>query len=181
MSSTTVLASIQSAKAWETRFREHPVVDWMLDYEEAFDWGDMKSGPCNVWLTDNFSFTKSTGECITGGVAAWAAVLEMYAPFSGHYHEPFFSITWETPTGYELFGSARLFAKLPVPGGQTKTDLAGRKWDIEVPGAFHFEYVKDPSGPKGLKMKSQKLYADGVPMISEMIKRGMVTPEQVLA
>lgn len=76
---------------------------------------------------------------------------------------------------------AKIFAKLPAPGEQTKTDLQGRKWDIEVPAAFHFVYVKDTSGPKGLKLKSQKLYGDSMPMVGEMIKRGMVTPEQILA
>jgi hypothetical protein len=156
-------------------------MDWMFDYEAAFDWGDMKSGSHAPWHSDDFSFTKSTGVCVTGGAAAWSALLEMYAPFSSHYHEPAFIIIWESATGYELFGWAKIFAKLPAPGEPTKTDLEGRKWDIEAPGAFYFEYVKDPSGPKGLKLKGQKLFADGMPMIGEMVKRGMVTPEQVMA
>jgi hypothetical protein len=181
MSYTTVPAYIQHVKGWESRCREHPVMDWMSDYEAAFDWGDMKSGPHSPWHADDFSYTKPTGECVTGGAAAWAALLEMYAPFSAHYHEPFFYAIWETETGYELFGSAKMFVKLLVPGEQTKTDLEGRKWDLELPGAFHFDYVKDPSGPKGLKLKGQKLFADGIPIVAEMVKRGMVTPEQVLA
>jgi len=181
MSYTTVPAYIQYAKGWETRFREHPVMDWMFDYEAAFDHGDMKHVPHTPWHTDDFSYTKPTGVCITGGAAAWAALLEMYAPFSAYYHEPSFFVVWETPTGYELFGSAKVFAKLLAPGEQTKTDLNGHKWDIEAQGAFHFKYVKDPSGPKGLKLKSSTLFADEIPMVGEMIKRGMVTPEQVLA
>lgn len=183
MSSTPidVSASIMSAAAWEKRFRDHPVVDWMLDFEEAFDFGDMKSGPWNAWVTDDFSFTKPTGECIAGGEPAWAAVLETYAPFVAHYHEPFFSAQWETPTGYELIGCAKMFVKLPVPGKDTTKDQEGREWDVGVPGAFHFEYTKDPSGPKGLKMKSQKIFADGIPLVSEMVKRGMVTADQVLS
>lgn len=176
----TVPAYIQYVKGWEVRYREHPVIDWMFDYEAAFDWGNMRAGPHYPWHADDFSFTKSTGECVTGGERAWAALLEMYAPFTSHYHEPFFYVIWETATGYELIGAAKVFARLPAPGEQTKTDLEGRKWDLELPGAFHFEYVKDPSGPKGLKLKGQKLYADGIPMVGEMVKRGMVTPEQVL-
>jgi hypothetical protein len=182
MSYKTVPAYVQYVRGWEeTQNREHPVMDWMFDYEAAFDRGDMKSGPHTPWHSDDFSFTKSTGTCITGGAPAWAALLEMYAPFTTHYHEPFFYIIWETPTGYELIGSAKVFANLPAPGESTKTDLEGRKWDIEAPGAFHFEYVKDPSGPKGLKLKSEKLFADAIPMVGEMVKRGMVTSEQVMA
>jgi hypothetical protein len=181
MSYTTVPAYIQHVKGWESRCREHPVMDWMSDYEAAFDWGDMKSGPYTAWHTDDFSFTKSTGERIASGAPSWAAVLEIVAPFSAHYFEPFFFIVWETPTGYEFFGIAKIYGKLHAPGEQTKTDLEGRKWDVEAPAASLFEFVKDPSGPKGLKLKGQKLFADGIPMIGEMVKRGMVTPEQVLA
>jgi hypothetical protein len=181
MSYSTVPAYIQHVKGWETRCREHPVIDWMFDYEAAFDWGDMKSGPYTTWHTDDFSFTKSTGERIAAGAPSWAAVLEIVAPFSAHYFEPFFCVIWETPTGYEFLGLAKIFGKLHAPGEQTKTDLEGRKWDVDAPAASLFEFVKDTSGPKGLKLKSQTLFADGIPMIGEMVKRGMVTPEQVLA
>lgn len=181
MSFATTPAYIYSIKGWEKQYREIPVIDWMFDYEAAFDWGDMKSGPHTPWHADDFSYTKPTGVCVTGGEAAWAALLEGYSPFSSHYHEPFFFIIWDTPTGYGLFGCAKVFGKLHAPGELTKTDLEGRKWDVEIPGAFLFEYVKDPSGPKGLKLKSQKLFADGVPVICDMIKRGMVTIDQVMA
>jgi hypothetical protein len=180
MSYTTFPAYIQYAKGWETRFQEHPVMDWLSDYEVAFDTGDMKSGPHTPWHADDYSFTKPTGECITGGAPAWAAFLEMYRPFSAHFLEPFFFIIWETPTGYELIGTVRLFGNLAVPGERTQTDLQGRKWDIGAPGATHLKFVKDPSGPKGLKLNSEEVFTDGIPVIGEMIKRGMVTPEQIL-
>jgi hypothetical protein len=177
----TTSAIIQHCSGWEPRLLVHPLWSWMADYETAFDWGAMKSGLHTPWHTDDFSFTKATGEVIAGGIAAWAAVVEMYAPFSAHFHEPFFFVIWETETGYELFGCAKMFVNLHAPGEQTKADLQGRKWDVEAPGAFHFVYVKDPEGPKGMKLKSEKLFADGLPMVGEMVKRGMVTPEQVLA
>jgi hypothetical protein len=180
MSYPTIPAYIQSCKGWELRLKEHPVMDWMFDYENAFDFGNMKSESHDVWHTSDFYFTKSNGTCVTGGAEGWAALLETYAPFSEHFHEPMWLVIFETPTGYELCGQAKVFANLHVPGEKKKTDLQGRKWDIEAPGAFHFEYVKDHTGPKGLKMKGEKLYADGIPMVGEMIKRGMVTAEQAL-
>jgi hypothetical protein len=41
--------------------------------------------------------------------------------------------------------------------------------------------VKDSNGPKGLKLKSEVLITDSFPLAKEMVKRGMVTMEQVLA
>ena len=177
----TVPAYIQSAKGWETRFREHPVMDWLTDYEVALDTGDMKSGPHTPWHADDFSFTKPTGESFSGGAPAWAAFLEMHAPFKAHYLEPLFFVIWETPTGYDLFGSAHWYGNLHAPGAPTKTDLQGRKWDVVNSAATHIKFVKDPSGPKGLKLQNQVLFSDGSAMLGEMVKRGMVTPEQVLA
>jgi len=78
-----------------------------------------------------------------------------------------------------MVGFANVYVNLPVSGEKTKTDLTGRQWDIVVPGAFLFTCVKDPAGPKGFKVKSMTLYEDGVPVVGEMIKRGMVKPEDL--
>lgn len=181
MSYATVPAYVQYVRGWDPKYREHPVIDWMFDYEALLDWGDLRKGPHTPWHADDFFFTKPSGERIQGGAKAWASMLELYAPYTSYYHEPRFYIIWETATGWELIGSATVYAKLAAPGEATKTDGEGRKWDIEAPGAFHFVYVKDPTGPKGLKLQGQSLFADGMPIIGEMLKRGMVTPEQVLA
>ncbi len=54
----------------------------------------------------------------------------------------------------------------------------GRDWDVMLKGAFHFTFVKDPSGPKGIKMQKQVIYADMLPVAAELVKRGMITWEQ---
>ena len=172
---------VESCDGWEPKLLEHPVFDWMQDHEEAFDWGDMKSGPHTPWHTDDFTFTSPTGETIEGGAPAWDGVVKMYAPLVGHYHEPRWFVIWETENGYILTGSAIMYGNLPVPGDKKHKDLKGREWDVAGPGAFHFEYVKDPSGPKGLKMKAEKIYANVLLLAAEMVKRGMVTADQVFA
>jgi hypothetical protein len=78
-----------------------------------------------------------------------------------------------------MMGVAHIFADLAVPGEKTKPDLSGRLWDVTVPGAFLFRCVADPSGPKGFKVKSMTLYGDGTPVVGEMIKRGIVRPEDL--
>jgi len=45
---------------------------------------------------------------------------------------------------------------------------------------FQFEYAKDKSGVDGIKMKSNRSFSDPTPAVVEMIKRGMLKPEQLL-
>src|SRR5438045_2970439 len=122
MSYPTTPAYVQICNGWEPRLKEHPVFDWMFDYEAGFDWGDMKSGPHSPWHADDFAFTKPNGQTITGGDPAWKALLEMYAPFSAHYHEPAWFVIWETASGYVLVGQANMYGNFHVPGEKTKKD-----------------------------------------------------------
>jgi len=181
MSYPTVPAYIQTPKGWESRLKEHPVFDWMYDHHLLFDSGEMKTTPYNVWHTDDFTFTKSDGVTIAPGEQSWAVMWEQYAPFTKFTHEPAWLVIWETATGWELTGYARLFANLPVPGESIHEDVDGNKWDVQGHGMFQFTYVKDPSGPKGIKMGTFKLFADPTPLFGEMIKRGMISGEDLLA
>lgn len=59
--------------------------------------------------------------------------------------------------------------------------MTGRKWDVEAPSAFHFTVFKD-SGAKhgGIKLKRSKVFSDTAPVVVEMLKRGILKPEQLL-
>ncbi|KIW91686.1 uncharacterized protein Z519_07654 [Cladophialophora bantiana CBS 173.52] len=165
----------------EQRFREHPVLDFLFDHQEAFDHGDMKSGPYTRFHTDDFVFTKSDGTVFPPGEASWQGWLSGYAPFTEHLHEPRYCNVYERDDGsWEMMGIAHIYGNFPVPGGdKTKTDFSGRQWGVVVPGAMVFRCVKDPSGPKGFKVKSMTVYGDGTPVVAEMIKRGMIKPEDL--
>jgi hypothetical protein len=177
---------IQSAKGWEDEYRVHPIMAWMHDYEKAFDFGDMKASDSHLpWHTEDFTFQKPDGTTTTDAASSWAALKETYAPFSAHYHEPVWVVIFEHPEiegGYVLMGRGTIFGKFVVPreGSAKVRDMQGREWEFGGAGAFYFEYVKDEAGPKGMKLKTQKIYADGVGLVGEMLKRGMVKPEQIL-
>jgi hypothetical protein len=178
----TVPAYVTVCHGWEERLKEHPVWAWMFEYEESFDRGNLKTTPFaqNPYKTSDFTYSFN-GVTTTGGEPAWNASLQVYSPFTSHFHEPKFAVIFETATGYELIGIANLFANLPVPGEQTKADLSGKKWDVGAPGCFHFKYVKDAEGPGGLKMSEQNLYGDGLGLVAPMVQRGIITAEQVFA
>ncbi|KAF2668721.1 hypothetical protein BT63DRAFT_471807 [Microthyrium microscopicum] len=75
-----------------------------------------------------------------------------------------------------------MYAKFPVPldGAEKVKDLEGREWDFKGTGAFWFEYVKDATGHKGLKLRRWRTYADGMPIVMEITKRGMATFDDVV-
>jgi hypothetical protein len=151
-------------------------------FTNAWDAKQINAQNSHDWQTSDVIFHKPTGEVFSADKAIHAA-LEMYAPFSAHKHEPSGPICcWETANGWEMLGQATLFADLPVPGGaKVHKDLSGKEWDLAMPGMFHFEYVKDKEAKyDGIRMKAQRTFSDSAPAMVEMIKRGMVKPEQLL-
>ncbi|OAP63749.1 hypothetical protein AYL99_02976 [Fonsecaea erecta] len=167
-------------------FRSHPVLDFLFDHSEAFDNPDqkMKTGPYTRYHTDDFVFTKADGTAFPPGEPSWQAFVGGYAPFTAHRHEARYCNVYERggegSGAWEMMGVAHIFADLAAPGEEkTKSDLSGRLWDVVVPGAFLFNCVADPTGPKGFKVKSMTIYGDGTPVVAAMIKRGMVKPEDL--
>ena len=181
MSYPTIPAYQTYANGAEPRLREHPVLDFLIDHQEAFDTGNMKTEPYTVFHADDFVLTKSDGTVLPPGEPSWKAMLESYAPFTEHYHEARYVNIYERNGAWEMVGFANIYANLAVPGEKTKKDSTGKLWDVVVPGAFLFTCVKDPSGPKGFKVTSLTLFGDGLPVVGEMIKRGVPPSELGLA
>lgn len=176
---TTTPAYLSQANGAERLSREHPVLDFLIDHQEAFDHGNMKNEPYTVFHTDDFVFTKSDGTVLPPGEASWKGWLEGYAAFSEHFHDSRYACIYERNGIWEMLGFANLYANLLVPGEKTKKDSTGRLWDVYVPGSLVFTCVKDPAGPKGFKVKTMTLYGDGTSVVGEMVKRGMVKSEDL--
>jgi hypothetical protein len=172
---------IETAKGWEERLKVHPVFAWMFEYGPGFDSGRTKSDPHTVWHTDDYIYVKPDGTPGKPGADSWEVAKKMYANFTEHYHEPREIIVWETETGYEMVGFAHIFANLPTAAEKTVADLEGRKWHVGVPGSFKFVYVKDASGPQGLKIKYQATMGDGIGILKAVVESGMAPADQALA
>jgi hypothetical protein len=155
---------------------------WFEKYAILFNTGEMFNKNFSEWHAPDFSYHKSNGEIFEGGAEAFEAIKETYAPFDVTNHEPNFLGCWETEDGWEMLGQAYLYGNLKAPGGSGKahTDSEGHKWDVGVPSSFHFAYVKDSSGPEGIKLKRTQVFSDSAPVLVEMLKKGMLKPEQLL-
>lgn len=61
----------------------------------------------------------------------------------------------------------------------TITDNEGKKWSAVMEAAFRFWYVKDESGPEGIKIKKTRIYADPMPALGFMLQKGMVSAKDL--
>jgi hypothetical protein len=170
-------ATISHTRGWSDA-RALPVLAWMEKYTtQAFNNPAVFKDKAALakWHTADFVHTGANGTVYNGFDATFPALQQIYAPFVAFSHEPRFLNCWETDDGWEMVGTATMYADLPVPGGEkTNEDLTGKKWDLGLPGMFHFWYVKDESGPDGFKMKRSDVFSDTFPAVQEMMKRGMI-------
>ena len=173
---------VSTAGSWEPS-RAHPAMAWLEKYTKAFENHEVNEANFSDWNTDDLAYQKANGEVTTGGLAAFKASLEVYRPFAAYLHEPKFGIVWEVENGYEMIGHATLFADFVAPGGEKKAeDFSGRKWDVGLPGMFQFTIVKVPGAPTDeLKLSRGAMFSDSGPVMVEMMKRGMVQANQLLA
>ncbi len=178
---TTTPAYLSQAKGAGRLSRELPVLDFLIDHQEAFDHGNMKNEPYIVIYTDDFVFTKSDGTVLPPGEATWRGWLEGCAAFNERFHDARYACIYERNGGWEMLGFAHLYANFLVPGAKTKKDSTGRLWDVYVPGSLVFTCVKDPAVQSDLRsrVKTMTLYGDGTSLVGEMVKRGMLKPEDL--
>jgi hypothetical protein len=172
---------VEDAQGWQKKNLEHPAFAWQWEFAKAFDSGNLLNEGYDAWVTDDFSFTTPYGVTTTGREAAWAEVKHTYQFFTAHYHEPEEYIIWETDQGWKLSGRAGVYVNFPVPleGAAKVKDLKGNDWDFKMHAMFSFEWVKDPSGPNGIRLKKEIVVADGFPMMNQLVKRGMATFDQI--
>lgn len=78
-----------------------------------------------------------------------------------------------------MFGIATLYWTLAAPGSEAKIKgKDGKEWDGATPSAFKFKYVKADGG---IKLAKTEIYSDPSAAIVKMLKRGMITGEQLMS
>ena len=77
-----------------------------------------------------------------------------------------------------MFGHAKTFVGFEGIDG-TISDNDGNKWSAVMEATFRFWYVKDESGPDGIKLKETRIYADPMPAVGFMLQKGIVTAKDL--
>ena len=169
---------------WDDETRRHPAMKWMEDYTAFYnarsDWDQDTSD----WLSPDFTLVKPDGTVFADHKQAFKESKAMYQFFTKEFHEPYFLVCWENDQGWQMFGQAHMFANLPgnpSAGEQKVKDLQGREWDVKIPGAFNFVYAKNPGAAHGgIEMTKAEIMSDSGPAVVNLLKRGVLKPEQLL-
>ncbi|KAK7184177.1 hypothetical protein DPSP01_001189 [Paraphaeosphaeria sporulosa] len=166
------------AGTWDDETRKHPAMKWMENFTRTFNKREEWDKEESEWLSQDFTFVKPDGKSSTGNAVAFAESKNMYQHFTSEFHEPYFIITWETKDGWEMIGQAHIFANLrgnATAQEKKVQDLSGRDWDIKIPGAFHFWYVKQDGAPHGgILMKKKEVMSDSLPVVQILTTRGVL-------
>ncbi|PYI03113.1 hypothetical protein BO78DRAFT_421840 [Aspergillus sclerotiicarbonarius CBS 121057] len=182
MSYSTTPAFITRTKGWDPA-RTHPAMSWMEKCTHAWDTRQSWSTPYSDWVTDDFIFIKPNGEQYTGGQSAWESMKNEYAMFKLSHHEPRWVCVIDVEDGWEFIGEGMLFIDLPKEGPREKTvrDIEGRAWDLGIESMFRFHFVRYQGAVNdGLRIKRFQFYSDSGSVLVEMLKREIVTLQDLL-
>lgn len=178
MSFPTKPTFVVAPTGWSEDMLVHPMMRFLHKHELVFDAKDWEAD--KKYYASDFVYVKPTGQTFKGAEAV-DALQGDYALFSEHYHEPLYGQVAPTDDGFTLFGYAKMYVNLPVPGEKSATDLKGRKWDAVAHGAFRFNVRKSGDGPDDFLFTFSQVYADPTPILAVAIKRGVIPVEALLA
>lgn len=165
---------------WDATTRKHPAMKWMEEYTRDFD--SQNFSP--KWYSKDWTLHQADGTVVSGRDEGIAALRELYRPLTAHFHEPYFLVCTDVADGWDMIRQATLFGNLggtPAAGEKKVKDRQGREWDMGLPAAFHFHYVKDSGAENGggIVLKRTEIMSDsGVPM-GIMLKRGLINTKDL--
>lgn len=91
---------------WEETTREEPSQKWFEKIaHEIFD-AHKWDTPYSELYTDDMELLKPDGSTVKGGREAWAAVAQLYGPFTTQWTQPVYMVVTETDYGWEMIGQA---------------------------------------------------------------------------
>lgn len=163
---------------WDDETRKHPAMKWMEDYTLNFNKRGGWDQKRNDWHSEDFTLVKPDGSVHTGHENAFEQSKSMYGLFTSEFHEPYFLVCWETGTGWEMLGQAYFYANCvgeSAVGEKKVKDLQGREWDVKIPSAFLFKYLKkDGAAHGGIELGRCEIMSDSLPAVQILMQRGVI-------
>lgn len=165
---------------WDEATRKEPSQKWFEKIaHEIFDAHKWET-PYSELYTDDMELLNPDGSTVKGGKEAWAAVAQLYGPFTTQRTQPFYMVVTETDYGWEMIGQAWIFGNLPgepAKGEQKVMDKSGKAWDVGMAGAFRFQYRKVDGAKHGdILLQMVHIMTDTGPLLMRMMGRGLLDP-----
>jgi hypothetical protein len=164
---------------WSDETREHPVMAWMEKYTLRLDEGlHVMGAEVDQWHTPDFTIASADGTVSHGIKDAWAKLSETYGPLPKYSHQPTYINWYETDDGWEMIGSADVCMNLAGAAGSggAKSNRDGASWELKVPGAFKFNYVKHGDS---FLLKRTEIFSDSGPVVMSLLKKGVLKPSDL--
>lgn len=185
MSFSTKPAYIYNGVGFPDGQSDHPIMEWLRDYQAGFDNGQLPVMLANNTPWHTADYVHKRGSIVLVGEAGRTKLAEDYSAMSGHLHQPSQFIIYETDDGkgYKVLFKAEAFVNFKggLPGCEVGKEVSadGRKWDVKLNMAGETILAKDPAGHKGYKLKSTEIQADELPLVVRLVQKGSTTWEQV--
>ncbi|KAG9563049.1 hypothetical protein KCU71_g1147, partial [Aureobasidium melanogenum] len=163
---------------WDETTRKEPSQKWFEKIvHEIFD-AHKWNTPYSELYTDDMELLKPDGSTVKGVKEAWAAVAQLYGPFTTQSTQPFYMVVTETDYGWEMIGQAWIYGNLlgePAKGEQKVMDNSGKEWDVGMAGGFRFQYRKVDGAKHGdMLLQMVQIMSDTGPLLMRMMGRGLI-------
>ncbi|KAM5350083.1 hypothetical protein ACJ41O_006588 [Fusarium nematophilum] len=165
------------------------------------DFGETKvahSEPHTKWSTQDWEFQAQNGQVLRGE-EAWKRLIHSARFYDKLSIDPLSAFIQDTEDGYDGILYANLYTNFVKPGEKNESDNKGIEWEmrvsillrmcepagqllnvIQIPRAYRLTFVKDSSGPHGLKLNKLAIVGDVMGTMATAVRKGLVSQENAL-
>ncbi|EGU85077.1 hypothetical protein FOXB_04408 [Fusarium oxysporum f. sp. conglutinans Fo5176] len=165
MSYPTKPCFVGSFKGWDDKALKHPIMQYLSNLNTDFcETKVAHSGPHTKWFTQDFEFQAQSGQTLRGE-EAWKRLVHTARFYNKFSMEPLSAFIQDIEGGYN------------EPGEKNYSDNKGINWELRIPRAYYLTFVKDSSGPHGLKISNLVIVGDTLGTMAAAVHKGMVLQE----
>ncbi|KAH7243782.1 hypothetical protein MRS44_017148 [Fusarium solani] len=177
MSYPTKPCFVGSFKGWDNEALKHPALQYLNDLNT--DFGETKvahSGPHTKWSTQDWEFQAQNGQVLRGE-EAWKRLIHSARFYDKLSIDPLCAFIQDTEDGYDGILYANLYTNFVKPGEKNQSDNKGIEWEMRIPRTYRLTFVKDSSGPHGLKLSKLAIVGDVMGTMATAVRKGLVSQE----
>ncbi|KAJ3464839.1 hypothetical protein MRS44_009625 [Fusarium solani] len=181
MSYQTKPCFIGSFKGWDNEALKHPVMQYLNTLNTDFcETKVAHPEPHTKWFTQEFELQTQTGQVLRGE-EAWKRMIHTTRFYDKFSMEPISAFIQGTEDGYDGMVYGNMYTNFVEPGEKKHSDNKGIEWELRIPRAYRLTFLKDSSGPHGLKISNLVIVGDTLGTMAAAVRKGMVSQENAFS